>query len=158
MEQKITLPHFFLWKSQFHFRTAPFSRIFFTPTFFKWWFHTDNLDTYHGVSINIEYFLRGEVKRTRSFLAGAIATPPTEIYVETEAVASSARPKNETKEFLMTPLTITKKKVGTQPLKDFRIKGSLDTTTFRLDSPLTGQSNFELLDLSDLCMICQRCA
>ncbi len=105
---------------------------------------SDLLDTYHGVNINIEYILKGEVKRTRSFLSGALVTPPTEIYVEAEAATpTSARPRNEPKQFVMTPSTVERKRINNaqQPLKDFRIRGRLEATTLQIDEPLQGLSN-----------------
>jgi hypothetical protein len=113
----------------------------------------DLVDTYHGVNINIEYFLRGQVKR--GLLAHNIVTPPLEIYCESVAASEACdddpsglmKRRTQPKEFIMTPQSVTKKTnnlattSSQPPTTDFQIRGSLTSTAFRLGNPLTGHGN-----------------
>ena len=62
------------------------------------------LETYHGVNISIEYYIRGKVKRL-GLLSQNIVTTQMEIY-------ASSRPQQgivstKAREFLMTPESVT---------------------------------------------------
>lgn len=107
-------------------------------------------ETYHGVNINIQYKLNGEIKR--GGLSKKIATSPVEIFLESRPetpLASSeqnkSKNKNTVREFLMTPESINSGRNNNLPAPaslnniDFEIKGQLDSTSIQMEQPLTGQ-------------------
>ena len=106
-------------------------------------------ETYHGVKINIDYFIGAEIKRS-GILASNVVTKPQEFFVENKTQKSEKTEEKEelTKyEFVMTPETLRKKKKkktktnednSTKEISDFCIRGHLDLTRCRLSDPLVG--------------------
>lgn len=90
-------------------------------------------ETYHGVNINVRYILCANIKRK---LLRMISSPPTEIFVESRPLQDEKRPQNITKEFLLTP----KSDLVNNNI-DFEIKGRLDSTSFPMEKPVTGNGN-----------------
>lgn len=111
---------------------------------------TELFETYHGVYLNVQYTIRGEVKR--HLLAQKISTSPLEIFVESRPMEN---PNALTKEFILTPASIIEtaeeddRKRSNNNLVpnniDFEIKGQMDSTAFHMDEPLSGQSKKKLL-------------
>ena len=107
------------------------------------------LETYHGVNISIEYYMRGRVKR--GLLSQNIATTPLEIYASSRPIQGTVSTK--AREFIMTPESVdsalnnnaVEENTLMQPSHlpgniQFQIKGHLDSIAYCLDHPLTGSS------------------
>lgn len=104
---------------------------------------TELFETYHGVHLNVQYTMRGEIKR--HLLAQKISAPPVEIFVESRptAIENPQATAPVAKEFVLTPANIdeTSRTSNLVPNNiDFEIKGQLDSTSFQMDQPLSGQS------------------
>jgi hypothetical protein len=116
--------------------------------------NTDNgntvqlFETYHGVKINIDYFVGAEIKRS-GILASNVVTKPQEFFVEIKIPKSekTGEEENSSKyDFVMTPETLRKKKkknsdsstTSAREVSDFCIRGHLDSTNCVLSDPLAG--------------------
>lgn len=87
------------------------------------------LDTYHGVAVNVEYNIHGEIRKG-GLIPQTVVTPRLEIYVEAHVEPQKEVKGSSTKEFVLTP-----EKSGDV---DWEIQGSVLNTRCHLDEPLKG--------------------
>lgn len=126
-----------------HKLNIPFNMVFEKSSEFE----NELLETYHGVNISIEYYMRGRVKRGLLSMQN-ILTQQMEIYASSRPIQGTVSTK--AREFIMTPESVEISNVENnntlmQPSQlpgniEFQIKGHLDSVAFSLDDPLTGSS------------------
>ena len=97
-------------------------------------------ETYHGVFVNVQYFVRCDIKR--SFLAKDV-NKALEFIVEDKAPAKAEEEENKVVSFKIMPESLQNTRDRTN-IPRFCISGKLDSLHCKISEPLTGEVNMKI--------------